>query len=71
MREAAVSHAKVLPVAGLAMNLKTKESTEWRAKQRALGRVPKLIWIDPLDWPRLQGLIELLKRNRARKQPKD
>lgn len=52
------------------MNERTKQSREWRAEQKRLGRRPKLIWIDPLDWPRVQGLIDLVKRNRARKQEK-
>lgn len=48
------------------MSTKTELSREWRAEQRAMGRVPKLIWIDPLDWPRAQGAIDILKRNRSR-----
>lgn len=53
------------------MNPKTESSRAWRAEQRKLGRVCKLIWVDPLDWPRVQGLIDLLKRNRQRKATKE
>ena len=49
------------------MNERTKQSREWRALQKRLGRLPKLIWIDPLDWPRVQRLIDLLKLARERK----
>lgn len=48
------------------MNLKTKASNEWRAEQRKLGRVPKLIWIDPRDWAALQKKLASLKATRAK-----
>lgn len=47
-------------------NPKTQASNEWRAEQRKLGRVPKLIWIDPADWPKVAALIERLKKARAK-----
>ncbi len=54
------------------MNLKTKESTEWRAKQRALGFIPKLIWVQPADWEQVKKLLDKLRaKNLQRKQPKD
>ncbi len=48
------------------MNEKTKQSREWRAEQRRLGRVPKLCWIDPQDWPKVSALIDKLKARRAK-----
>lgn len=44
------------------MNPKTQESREWRAEQRRLGFVPKLVWVQATDWPRIQKLIQRLAR---------
>lgn len=57
-------------ISGQAMSTKTQLSREWRAEQRRLGHVPKLIWPHKDDWPRIQGLLaHLKKRRKAKEQP--
>ena len=50
-------------------NPNTKASTQWRAAQKAAGRTPKLIWVDPGEWDQVRRLIERLKRKRTSKEP--
>ena len=49
------------------MQTKTERSREWRAEQRKLGRVPKLIWLHPEDWREVKAVLDRVKRRRARK----
>lgn len=46
------------------MNERTKQSREWRAEQKRLGFIPKLIWPHADDWPRIKALIDKLKAKR-------
>lgn len=43
------------------MNPKTQESREWRAEQRRLGFIPKLIWVRATDWVKVKALIDKLR----------
>jgi hypothetical protein len=50
------------------MSNKTQQSREWRAEQRRLGFSPKLVWINKLDWPRIQAFIDRLKAKRKKEK---
>lgn len=52
------------------MNSRTESSREWRAEQRRLGRVPKLIWPHKEDWEKVKTILDLLKAKRAQRRTK-
>ena len=53
------------------MKTNTQRQRDYKARQRALGRVRREVWTHPEDWPWIKSMINSFNRQRAMNQQRE